>query len=107
MVESVFKNAEYGSEQFEAVLRIMSSMLSGAAMDQHVSGDEPETHAGMTISAAGLLAGYITGGLIVSGGITEQEKQRTGKVLLACFRIGIVQGKAAALKSATDGETVQ
>lgn len=107
MVDPVFRNAVFGSDQFDAVLRIMSAMLSGAAMDQRQTGTEPIDHTGMTISAAGLLAGYLTGALIVAGGITEPEKQRVGKMLLANFRQGIVQGKANALKAATDGETVQ
>lgn len=107
MSDPVFTHAIHGTDQFDHVVRIMSVMLVGASLDQRETAIDPSDHTGMTISAAGLLAGYLTGALIVAGGITEGEKQRVGKMLLANFRQGIVQGKANAMMSATDGATEQ
>lgn len=86
-----------GNGDFEKVVDVMSAMLMAAGQHQNDTGADPAVHTSMTISAAGLLAGYLTGAWIVAGLALDRDQKQIRDALAVTFRQGVKMGKANAV----------
>lgn len=88
-----------GDPKFERMIDIMGKMLGAAAWDQKSDDLDPAEHTTMTMTAAGFLAGYLTGASIVAGSLNEGDKRRVGEALMVTYRQGIKVGRDTAMAS--------
>jgi hypothetical protein len=88
-----------GEPKFERMMNIMARMLSAAAWDQKSDDLDPAEHTQITMTAAGFLAGYLTGASIVAGTLNEGDKRQVGEALMITYRQGIKIGRDTAMAS--------
>ena len=94
-----FGQAAPGTADFERVMDIVGAMLSGAATDQSEDELDPPHHTALTMTAAGILAGYLFGATIIAGLSSDRDTRRAGLMLLTNFRNGVKIGKDNAMRS--------
>lgn len=94
-----FGQAAPGNADFERIMDVVAAMLSGAAANQATDGLDPPHHTALTISAAGVLAGYLFGATIIAGMASDKDTRRAGLMLLTNFRQGVKIGKDNAMRS--------